>query len=49
MRLKKKGFLRYKNDILKFTFSKDLGQKSEISLFLFNVGMYILLDEDLNI
>lgn len=50
---KKKGFLRYKNDILtlskKFTFSKDLGQKSEISLFLFNIGMYILLDKDLNI
>lgn len=51
--VKKKGFLRYKNDILTLSknllFSKDLGQKSEISLFLFNIGMYILLDEDLDI
>ena len=43
--VKKKGFLRYKNDILTLSknllFSKDLGQKSEISLFLFNIGMYI--------
>lgn len=51
--VKKKGFLRYKNDILTLSknllFSKDLGQKSEISFFLFNIGMYILLDEDLDI
>lgn len=51
--VKKKGFLRYKNDILTLSknllFFKDLGQKSEISLFLFNIGMYILLDEDLDI
>ena len=51
--VRKKGFLRYKNDILTLSknllFFKDLGQKSEISLFLFNIGMYILLDEDLDI
>lgn len=51
--VKKKGFLRYKNDILTLSknllFFKDLGQKSEISFFLFNIGMYILLDEDLDI